>query len=105
MTPIAGAMIAIAAMAVPVARAMMRTVVRTIMGAMPPAIVSVVMTVLNFRQASGLLTRLLDGRLGQRLDWGGCHRIERRNGKQGTQGSYRYGCQKSFHSSSPPVES
>jgi hypothetical protein len=75
------------------------------MRAMPPAVVPVVMAILNFSQASGLIVRLLDCRLDQRLNRRSGSRVERRYGQQGTQGSHCYGCQKSFHSSSPPHES
>lgn len=104
MAPIAGTVMAIAAMAMPVARTIMWPVMRTMMRAVTAAIVPVVMPILNFGQAGGLIARLLDGRLDQRLDRRGDGRVERRNGKQGTQGGHCYGCQKSFHSSSPPVE-
>lgn len=91
---IAWASVTIAAMALPIARAMMiaRAIVRTMMRPVMRTIVRSVMTILHFGHAIGLAGRLQSPVrlqcqwLRQGLDWPRSGRIDGRNGKQNTQG-------------------
>lgn len=93
-TAIAGARVTIAAMALPIARAMMiaRAIIRPMMGPVMRTIVRSVMTILHLGHAIGLAGRLqgpvrLQGQwLRQGLDWPRSDWIDGRNGKQNTQG-------------------
>lgn len=82
---IAGASVTIAAMAMPIARAM---ITRAIVWAMMRTIARPVMSILHLGHAGRLQGRtcLQDQWLRNRLNWPRCCRIDGRNGKQNTQG-------------------